>query len=141
MSATDRDIGTNAQISYFISNGDTSKFSIDPDSGLISTTAELDREQVPSYTLSVTAKDSGNPSLSSVVPLKITVLDENDNPPQFTAPAYNVVVMENTAKDTTVFRVRATDPDEGNYGKVTYSITDGAKGKFTIDADTGKRIF
>lgn len=138
VSASDRDLGTNAEITYFISSGDKTKFAIRSASGEIYTTKKLDREQMPSYTLTVTAKDKGNPSLSSVVPVQITLLDENDNAPSFSQSLYPVSVMENTAKDTIVLRVHATDPDDGDNGKVSYTIIDGANSMFTIDRDTGK---
>uniref|UniRef100_A0A3Q2PIU6 Cadherin domain-containing protein n=1 Tax=Fundulus heteroclitus TaxID=8078 RepID=A0A3Q2PIU6_FUNHE len=44
----------------------------------------LDREFQAEYNITVTATDSGSPSLSSVKVITIVVIDVNDNPPTFT---------------------------------------------------------
>ncbi|VEL10520.1 unnamed protein product [Protopolystoma xenopodis] len=44
---------------------------------------QLDYERTPDYYLTVEARDSGHPPLSSTTVITITVLDANDNVPRF----------------------------------------------------------
>lgn len=132
-------MGKNAEITYQISSGDKTKFSINPTTGLISTLATLDREQQQVYQLYVTAKDHGKPSQSSVALVTVTVEDLNDNTPRFSQRSYSVSLVENTALNSVILRLRAVDPDEGSNGKVTYDITSGNNGNtFGINANTGQ---
>ena len=138
VSATDKDEGVNSQISYQITSGDTTKFTIDSNTGEIKTSAKLDREQAPSYRLQITAKDHGTPSLSSTVVVMVTVLDENDNTPKFSSAFYKTSVLENTAIMTNVLQLTATDPDDGLNGLVTFSIISGnTNDAFVINNSTG----
>ena len=64
--------------------------------GRITATQSLDREAIDSYQLILTARDSSaNPRVSSI-PLRITVLDVNDNSPMFSMPSFNFTLNENT---------------------------------------------
>ena len=128
----------NSLLSYKITSGDSKKFTIDSKTGVITTSDKLDREQVASYNLMITAKDHGTPSLSSTVSVSINVLDENDNKPKFSLPFYQASVLENTAISTNILRVTATDPDDGTNGLVTFSIVSGNTNEaFAIDNSTG----
>lgn len=138
VSATDKDKGVNALLSYRITSGDTSKFTIDSNTGLLTTSTTLDREQASSYRLEVTAKDHGTPSLSSTVVVSVTVLDENDNSPRFLSQFYQASVLENTAIMTNVIQVRATDLDAGKNGLVIFSIVSGnTNDSFVINNASG----
>lgn len=60
------------------------------------------------------------------MPLKITVLDVNDNSPEIVDPqGDNVSVREEQPPGTEVARVRALDTDLGENASVTYSILKG----------------
>ncbi|XP_059837175.1 cadherin-like protein 26 [Hypanus sabinus] len=74
---------------------------------------------------------------------RIQVIDINDNPPKFNQDVYNIDVLESTHPGTSVFRVKAEDPDEisnGN-GRVSFSIMSQnpkiPAGMFGIDKDNG----
>lgn len=68
----------------------------------------------------------------------VKVLDENDNSPRFSLPFYKTSVLENTAVDTKVLQLTATDPDEGPNGLVTFSIISGnTNDAFVINNGTG----
>lgn len=136
--ATDKDIGENAIISYKITSGESNKFTIDSKTGVITTSEKLDREVASSYRLVITAKDQGKPSLSSTTTVSVTVLDENDNSPEFSKPFYQASVLENTALTTNVLHVMATDLDDGSNGLVTFSVLSGnTNDAFNIDNSTG----
>lgn len=60
------------------------------------------------------------------MPLKITVLDVNDNSPEIVDPQGDVVsVREEQPPGTEVARVRALDTDLGENASVTYTILKG----------------
>ena len=80
------------------------------------------------------AKDRGNPPLSSTATVHIIVNDVNDNAPVFN-DTYAVQVPENTAVDTNLLRVHASDADVGENGKVRYEIDDTTN--FDIDHEFG----
>ncbi|XP_018058154.1 PREDICTED: protocadherin-like wing polarity protein stan [Atta colombica] len=141
VSATDADVGKNAQITYSlaIDNGEQviTEFTINPQTGAITTTKALDRESVPSYLLTVTARDGGVPSLSDTTDVEISVTDVNDNAPVFEAPQYHGSILEDVLLSTSVLRVAATDADTDLNGRVRYGLEDDGDGAFTIDSTTG----
>lgn len=51
--------------------------------------------QVPSYSLSIRALDSGAPPLSSTVMVNIDISDINDNPPTFSPANLTTVIQVN----------------------------------------------
>uniref|UniRef100_A0A8C7X2P4 Cadherin domain-containing protein n=1 Tax=Oryzias sinensis TaxID=183150 RepID=A0A8C7X2P4_9TELE len=128
--AKDSDSPSNANIRYrFV--GDTAvmarvAFEIDPRSGLITTRGSVDRESNEHYTLHVEA-------------IFITVLDENDNVPQFSEKRYVVAVKEDVRPHSEILRVSATDRDKDSNAAVHYNIISGnSRGQFSIDSVTGE---
>uniref|UniRef100_A0A8C5M276 Protocadherin 18 n=1 Tax=Leptobrachium leishanense TaxID=445787 RepID=A0A8C5M276_9ANUR len=89
---------------------------------LILTNSTLDREKRSEYSLTVIAEDKGIPSLSTVKHFAVQVSDENDNSPRFQTYKYEVVIVENNSPGAHITSVRATDPDQGENGQVTYTI-------------------
>ncbi|XP_072223127.1 cadherin EGF LAG seven-pass G-type receptor 3 [Leuresthes tenuis] len=143
--ATDSDSPSNANIRYrFI--GDTAviaraAFEIDPRSGLITTRGSVDRETNEHYALQVEASDQGKDPgpRSATVKVFITVLDENDNVPQFSEKRYVVAVKEDVRPHSEILRVSATDRDKDSNSAVHYNIIGGdSRGQFSIDSFTGE---
>ena len=126
VSATDIDLGSNAQVSYsFVLNEhteDMSLFTIDSDTGVLSTTNTLDCERQTSYSFTITATDGGVPSRSSTVQGMLALLDENDNDPVFSMDIYEQSFLENHPTLQPLVEVSAVDPDKGANGQVRYSI-------------------
>lgn len=141
VSATDSDVGQNAQVTYNLgSEGDAleaAEFTINPQTGAITTTKVLDRERSSGYLLTVTAKDGGIPPLSDTTDVEISVTDVNDNAPVFEAAQYTGTVPEDVLVGTAVLRVSATDADMGLNGRVRYTLDDDGDGAFAIDSTTG----
>ncbi|XP_031351868.1 protocadherin-like wing polarity protein stan isoform X2 [Photinus pyralis] len=144
ISATDNDVGANAQITYILGeelndSGGTSEFSINPQTGAIVTTKLLDRESVNGYLLTVTARDGGNPPLSDTTDVEISVTDVNDNFPIFKQPLYTGSVLEDALIGTSVVQVSATDADIGLNGRIRYTLSekDLEDGSFVIDPTSG----
>ncbi|XP_005877837.1 PREDICTED: protocadherin-10 [Myotis brandtii] len=88
----------------------------------IVTEAPLDREAGDSYTLTVVARDRGEPSLSTSKSIQVQVSDVNDNAPRFHQPVYDVYVTENNVPGAYIYAVSATDRDEGANAQLAYSI-------------------
>ncbi|KAG9344074.1 hypothetical protein JZ751_012554 [Albula glossodonta] len=98
----------------------------------------LDRETSASHTLIVTASDRGTPPLNGSTTISVTVLDVNDNAPEFGSPEYQAKVSEGSSIGTKVAKLSAHDPDEGSNAQVRYDIISGnGKGLFRLDWLTG----
>ncbi|KAI5754092.1 hypothetical protein M8J77_005676 [Diaphorina citri] len=152
--ATDKDIGHNSEIEYSIqsidagglgsSNGASDTFSLDPHSGVITTRVSLDRETTQVYTIVVVATDQALPvseRRSSSATVVVSVLDDNDNYPQFLERTYTVNIPEDTNinQNPVVATVKATDADEGQNAALRFAIIGGnTQGQFSIDSQTGQ---
>ncbi|XP_006891264.1 PREDICTED: protocadherin gamma-A10 [Elephantulus edwardii] len=140
----DLDSGQNGQVTCAISENLPFKLekSIDSYYRLVTHRA-LDREQVASYNVTVTATDSGSPSLSTEVQFTLHVADINDNAPTFSYPSYSTYIPENNSRGASIFSVTAHDPDSKENAQVTYSLTEdtiqGAllSSYISINSDTG----
>uniref|UniRef100_A0A8B9TAP5 Cadherin domain-containing protein n=1 Tax=Anas platyrhynchos TaxID=8839 RepID=A0A8B9TAP5_ANAPL len=126
--ASDADIGANAQLSYTLSHSEHFALEIGKENErniipYLVLMKSLDRESLAEHRLVLTATDGGRPALTGTVELVVSVLDANDNAPQFNQSVYKVQVRESAAEGTLVARVRATDPDEGSNSEVTYSAS------------------
>lgn len=141
VSANDIDSGLNRAISYHILDEDSNGadyFHIDSNSGLITTTQMLDCEHIKQHKLLVRARDGGMPSLSSDVIVIVNVVDLNDNPPVFNQPFYQAVVSELAPRGHFVASVQASDADNSDIGKLTYSILSGNNQmNFAVSSKTG----
>ncbi|XP_076606771.1 protocadherin-16 [Chaetodon auriga] len=135
VTATDRDQGSNGQVTY---GGVTEEgFIINPVTGVITTTRELDRELQDHYTLTVYARDGGLPPNFAKAVVRVEVQDVNDNAPVFAKPWYGLEVPENQAPVELCF-LKATDPDSGPGGELEYRITAGdPDGDFHLHSSTG----
>ncbi|XP_053847445.1 protocadherin alpha-13-like [Vidua macroura] len=145
--ASDADIGMNAQLSYTLSPSE--HFSLDLQKSNDGNTEpelvlskSLDRETIPVHRLVLTASDGGRPSLTGTMELVISVLDTNDNAPQFNQSVYKVQLPESAAVGTLVVRVNATDPDMGSNSEVTYAVTNfippSGRDMISINPNTGE---
>ncbi|NWT91173.1 PCDA2 protein, partial [Urocynchramus pylzowi] len=125
--ASDADIGANAQLSYTLSPSehfslDLQKNEEDGESLFLVLRKSLDRETIPVHRVVLTASDGGRPSLTGTMELMISVLDVNDNAPQFNQSVYKVQLPENAERGTLVIRLNATDLDEGSNSNISYSL-------------------
>ncbi|XP_023473305.2 protocadherin alpha-13 isoform X21 [Equus caballus] len=125
--ASDADIGVNSALTYRIDPNDY--FALDPQNNHEQTSSlslvlrkSLDREEIQEHSLLLIANDGGKPQLTGTVQLLITVLDVNDNAPEFDQFIYKVRVLENALNGTLVIKLNATDPDDGTNGDIIYSF-------------------
>ena len=140
ITATEPDILTTQTVSYAITGGNTGEsFSIDSVTGAITVASgSLDHEgSSPVFTLTITATDTGSPSLSSIGYVRINIADVNEAPVLLDSIQE---VDENVPLRTDVGQpLGGTDVDDPNFpwGILVYSILSGSP-KFAIDPSTGQ---
>ncbi|XP_031646165.1 protocadherin-19 isoform X6 [Oncorhynchus kisutch] len=148
VSAVDPDLGMNGTVSYTIvpseiKHMDVNTYvSINP-SGRIYSMRSFDHEYTRTFDFKVLARDQGNPSLSSNATVRIVVLDVNDNTPVMTTPTLvngtaEVSIPRNAGVGYLVTQVKADDYDEGENGRLTYTISEGDRLFFEIDQVNGE---
>ncbi|KAF2360138.1 Cadherin, partial [Trinorchestia longiramus] len=143
VSAIDRDQGTNGSVSYIFSEDVELKypglFYLDSSSGRVTTRSKLDREAMPQYDITVEARDRGIPPLSSTATVRLSVLDVNDNSPEFYPQQYFVAVAEDNPIGSSLVQVSATDKDDGENAEIIYELTSGPDNDntFAIHPQTG----
>ncbi|XP_026186728.1 protocadherin alpha-3-like [Mastacembelus armatus] len=86
------------------------------------TKSPLDREKQSHYDLTITAKDAGQPTLSSDKTISVVVSDVNDNSPEFSLSPYTFYVTEGNEPGAAVFSVKALDRDENDNARISYHI-------------------
>uniref|UniRef100_A0A8C0GGF7 Cadherin domain-containing protein n=1 Tax=Chelonoidis abingdonii TaxID=106734 RepID=A0A8C0GGF7_CHEAB len=140
LNVTDADDGSNSQLSYSITSGDSlGQFNIDKN-GVLSIKHPLDRESQSFYSLVVQVHDMATLPASrytSTTQVSIILLDVNDNPPSFIS-AKLTYIPENTPIDTIVFRAQATDPDSGPNSYIEYTLLKPLGNKFSIGTIDGE---
>ncbi|KAM5214014.1 protocadherin gamma-A11 isoform 8-T8 [Hipposideros larvatus] len=144
LNVQDQDSGENGQVSCFIPHN--LPFNLEKTYGnyyKLITNRALDREQVQSYNITLTATDQGSPPLSTETHIALNVADDNDNPPTFAFSSYSAYIPENNPKGASFFSVTALDWDSKENARVTYSLVEdtiqGAplSSYISINSDTG----
>uniref|UniRef100_A0A4W3H2A5 Protocadherin 17 n=1 Tax=Callorhinchus milii TaxID=7868 RepID=A0A4W3H2A5_CALMI len=96
---------------------------VDPESGLLYTKQRIDREtvckRIPKcvVSLEVFANDK------ELCMIKVEILDINDNAPSFSSEQIDIEISENAAPGTRIPLTSAYDPDTGEFGLKTYTIS------------------
>ncbi|XP_042544933.1 protocadherin Fat 2 [Dipodomys spectabilis] len=140
LDALDPDSSSQGKLTFNITGGNHGGFFlIHPSTGLLSTARQLDRESKDEHILEVTVLDNGEPLLKSTSRVVVSILDVNDNPPVFSHKLLNVRLPERLSPvpPGPVYRLVASDPDEGLNGRVTYSIEESDEEGFRIDPGIG----
>lgn len=134
--AIDGDRGVNNKIKYSIVKGNNNMFKIDEDSGIITTTKLLDREDNlnlinGAYILEILASERNSkekPPPSVKTEITIILTDENDSKPSFKASRYECEIAENAQQNTPVNFLQIDpknevfDYDLGNNGTFELSL-------------------
>ncbi len=142
--ATDRDVEANARVVYSVVPSYYSAFvTIHPETGYLWSSVEYDREALASFEITVQATDqpveAAAAAFSTAVPVRVDILDRNDNRPVFEVPANvtltssggahaeedqplkgKLVVSEATAVGAVVACFRAVDIDQES--AITYLL-------------------
>nr|XP_061793107.1 protocadherin beta-16-like [Nerophis lumbriciformis] len=124
ISASDKDSGSNGQISYVISqNVLISKlFEIDSATGDVILMGDIDYEKTKLLEIDIEAVDNGGLSDSSKI--LIDVIDLNDNSPQIKILSKSDSISEDSPENTVVTMLSVNDPDWGSNGEVKCKFSD-----------------
>lgn len=128
--ASDRDSGSNAQITYAFDYTCSTPlvnqtFDINKTSGVIALANQIDRDILSkeSLHLRIVAKDGGSPPLESYADVMVMVTDVNDNPPVFEKSNYNPPPFSPSVDENKVLvTVKAKDKDTGNNTVFDYTL-------------------
>ena len=126
IAVTDADIGSNGQVSFSFTltnnQGPSNPFQINSATGAIENIESLDYEVQPFYLFDITVRDGGSPSLSSTTSGNLTLIDVNDNAPQFSQNIFRLSVSETFNPGDIVMTFIATDADKGENAQVEYFV-------------------
>ncbi|XP_045650413.1 protocadherin beta-10-like [Ursus americanus] len=152
VSATDRDAGANAQVTYslLLPPHDphlplTSLVSINADNGQLFALRALDYEALQAFEFGVRAADRGSPALSSQALVRVLVVDANDNAPFVLYPLQNgsapctELVPRAAEAGYLVTKVVAVDGDSGQNAWLSYQLLKATEpGLFGVWAHNGE---
>lgn len=139
--ATDKDAGDDGRVYYLLVGSSNDKgFSINPESGVMTVSRNLDRETQSRVVLTVMAKNFGGirGNDTDEAQVIISIQDGND-PPEFLLDLYEASVSEGSDVGTSVVSVKAVDKDvRPQNNQFSYSIIGGnIDQSFKIDPQTG----
>ena len=129
--ATDRDVGENARIRFYLLNHQ-SLFRMLPQTGTILLSQKVRVERPRTFTLIVAARNGQHKSFTNVL---VRVLPVNEYRPFFEELKYDIKVSEALKVGNSVTQVLANDFDYGTNGELNFTIIAGNKTYFTIDDD------
>uniref|UniRef100_A0A3B4TRB4 FAT atypical cadherin 2 n=3 Tax=Percomorphaceae TaxID=1489872 RepID=A0A3B4TRB4_SERDU len=140
ISAEDAD--TNSKLVYSIHSSlhpDSTKFfHLDPKSGVLVMTEELDYEMISVHTLIVMVRDQEIPVKRNFVKVVVHVEDCNDHSPSFLSPRYEASISNLAPTGSEVVHVKALDKDMGSNADISYSLHSGnIDNIFSIDPEMG----
>ncbi|XP_062941541.1 protocadherin beta-12-like [Cynocephalus volans] len=151
VSATDRDSGTNAQVTYsLLPTHDphlalASLVSINADSGHLFALRSLDYEALRAFEFRVGAADRGSPALSSDALVRVVLVDDNDNAPFVLYPLQNgsapctELLPRQAEAGSLVTKVVAVDGDSGQNAWLSYQLLKATEpGLFGVWAHNGE---
>ncbi|XP_045406980.1 protocadherin beta-7 [Lemur catta] len=151
VSATDRDSGTNAQVTYSLLPPQdphlplVSLVSINTDNGHLFALRSLDYEALQAFEFRVGATDRGSPALSSEALVRVVVVDDNDNSPFVLYPLQNgsapctELVPRAAEAGYLVTKVVAVDGDSGQNAWLSFQLLKATEpGLFGVWAHNGE---
>lgn len=140
VSATDRDLGPNGAVSYWIVDSNATKwFEVDRDTGQVRNLVAFDREERELVEFVVVGVDQGLPVRSSEALVRVIVSDVDDEMPEFERERYTFQVRENHPGGSQIGQVVAYDMDLAPFNQFLYAMDyqSGAFELFQVDAFTG----
>ncbi|XP_008064548.1 protocadherin gamma-A2-like [Carlito syrichta] len=141
VTATDADEGHNAQVTYFREKtpGETSEvFELKSTTGDITIIKNLDYEDAKFHEIDVEAQDG--PGLLTRTKVIVTVLDVNDNAPEFDLTSATSSVPEDSPPGTIIALFNVHDRDSGENAFITCSLPENLPFKLEKSVDNYRRL-
>ncbi|KAM5301552.1 protocadherin alpha-3 isoform 6-T6 [Glossophaga mutica] len=144
--ASDADVGVNSKLTYILNSNEYFTLDVKRNDEEIKSLGLvlkklLNREDTPEHHLLIMAVDGGKPELTGTTQLTITILDVNDNAPEFEKSVYKVRLFENAPNGSLAVIVNASDLDEGINKDIVYSFSTDTSAdilsKFHLDPVSG----
>ncbi len=136
-SASDLD-ATNNVITYTLIDDDGGNFSIDPMTGVVRTSASLDRETLgAARSITVRATSADGSFTDQAYSIALNDIDEFNTGPVIDTNSTPNAVDENASIGTTVGVVASANDADATNNNIIYSLVDSDGGNFAIDANTG----
>lgn len=114
-------------------------FMVAPITGQVSLNSRLDYEASETKTTSLQVLAIAG-ERSSQASVNVNIEDVNDNSPIFTENEYHTRLTEDAHFPKSVLTVKATDPDTGDHGIVTYTLGGEGALLFVINETTGEIV-
>ena len=130
--------GVTTGFTFTLSNtGDSSQFSINSTTGVITLTPNPDFEITPSYSITVNAEKSGFTTGSKTVTVNVVNVDEVA--PAITSGAVGNTLVENSGAGQVIYTITATDSVDyiSSSDDLTFGITGGDSGLLQVDSASG----
>ena len=137
LSASDPDPGSTGNVSYHVvpsphvlppnTSDGTSVFSIDEETGVLSSVKPLSSQPYSTYLLHLVARDGGISPKSASHVIVVTVTEELLPVPRLTSPTATLTISENKAPGARIFDINCTEIDSINsrFTVLTLAITGG----------------
>ncbi|XP_076365618.1 cadherin-86C-like isoform X2 [Tachypleus tridentatus] len=131
----DDDEGNNATFELYLEGGNQT-FQVIPSSGTktvdfrllvrIPANLDYDNREIKYIDMEIVARETRSAErYSARAKIKISILDSNDNIPQFTKNIFEAQIPEDAQPGTFVAKIQATDSDTGDYGRIRYTTING----------------
>lgn len=126
----------NGDITYSLQDVSKGEFLINPDTGLIKIMASFDYEFRRQINFTVVAEDNGIPRRSAKVPIRVSILDENDQVPYFAQSRFTISVSEYASLGDIVGDITAFDFEQGRNGQFEITMIPGSgRGRKNMKGD------
>ena len=135
VTASDRDEGKNGWVRFSLHEDAQNLVAIDEDTGWITANVVFDHEKLTELPFHVIAEDSGVEPRSSTSSVLITIMDVDDEKPDFLQSRYTFRIPENQPSGTSVGRVTARDRDTEPFNYFTYAFEPGRSPSDVFDID------
>ncbi|XP_010771568.1 cadherin-23-like, partial [Notothenia coriiceps] len=116
---TDADLGPNGEVTLSLTSPHP-LFRFRED-GMLLAVGPLDRESKETYELVVKASDNGSPQRENITTIRVSLVDVNDNRPEFSSSSFAIsVLLKDAEEGKLLLTLSASDRDQGNNSLIRY---------------------